>query len=196
VLKIGLTGGIGCGKSTVTKYFTKLKIPVIDADKIAHDLTQPGTIAYKKIISHFGTNFLTPQKKINRRKLREVVFYNPQKRIWLENLLHPKILTLMKKLASKIKAPYCIMSIPLLFETKLMIKLDRILVIDCSQKNQINRARKRDYSSIKQIKEIIKTQTKRKIRLQKADDVIQNNTSLENLKKEVKKLHDFYLSIT
>ncbi len=196
MLKIGLTGGIGSGKSVVAKYFTKLKVPIIDADKIAHELLLPKTTTYKKIVKHFGSNFLTPQKLINRKKLREVIFYNKKERVWLEKTLHPNICTIMLKRVQKIKAPYCIMIIPLLFESRPPIKVDRVLVIDCPQKLQINRARKRDHSTTKQIRTIIKTQASRRLRKQKADDIILNTGSLKHLENMVKKLHGSYLSLT
>lgn len=193
MLKIGLTGGIGSGKSTVAKYFAKLKVPIIDADKVAHELTKPGTTPFKKIITRFGKSFLTPKKALDRRKLRETIFTHKKERIWLENLLHPLIRTAMEKLAAKTTAPYCIMIIPLLFETKSPINVDRILVVDCPKTTQIRRSHKRDNSTVKQLQAIIKAQTKRQIRLQKASDVIHNTGTLEHLKKEVKKLHHNYL---
>jgi len=195
VLKIGLTGGIGSGKSTVAKYFAKLKAPVIDADEIVHKLLEPKTSAYKKIISHFGKTFLTSRKLINKKKLRDVIFSNNKERLWLEKLLHPRTIAQMQGYAKKIHAPYCIMVIPLLFETKLPIKVDRRLVIDCPKKTQINRIRSRDHAGIKQIQNIIKTQASRGLRLHKADDIIRNTSTLKNLEKEVKKIHLYYLSL-
>ena len=194
VLIIGLTGGIGCGKSTVAKCFAQLEAPIIDADKIAHELLQPETIYYRKILARFGNEYLTTQKTINRKKLRQKIFSDKKERAWLESFLHPQIHASMKKQASKLKAPYCIMVIPLLFETKLPIKIDEILVIDCPLKIQIQRIVKRDDINTKQAQAIIKTQVTRKTRLQQADNIIYNSGSLEDLKKEVKKLHKHYLS--
>ena len=196
MIKIGLTGGIGSGKSEVAKYFAKLKVPIIDADKIAHELLYPKTATYKKVVAHFGESFLTANKLINRKKLRDFVFTNKKERGWLEKILHPRIRTLMHQRTKKIKAPYCIMIIPLLFETKFPIKTDRVLVVDCPQKLQINRTHKRDCSHIKQIRNIIKTQASRALRLKNADDIIYNNGSLKHLEKTVKILHFYYLSIT
>lgn len=196
MLKIGLTGGIGSGKSTAAKYFTKLRVPVIDADKIARKLLTPNTKIYKKALSHFGKEFLTPRKTINRKKLRDLIFSNKKERIWLEKLLHPAIQQKMHQLVTKTKAPYCILMAPLLFETKFPLKTDRILAIDCWKKDQIKRSRNRDNGSLKEIQTIIKTQINRASRLRKSDDIIHNTSTLDNLKKEVKKLHRYYLSLT
>ncbi len=195
MLKIGLTGGIGSGKSVVAKYFAKLSIPIIDADKIAHELLCPHTTTYKKIVAHFGMSLLTTQKLINRKKLRDIIFTNPKERQWLEKTLHPRIRSLMQQYATKLKAPYCIMVIPLLFETKFPIKTDRILVIDCPPNLQIKRVHKRDHSSTTQVRAIIKAQASRTFRFNKADDIIHNDGSLKHLEKSVKILHSYYLSL-
>jgi dephospho-CoA kinase len=195
MLKISLTGGVGCGKSTAAKYFTGLKVPVIDADKIAYDLLLPNTATYKKTVAHFGKAFLTAKKTINRKKLRNLIFTNNKERIWLENLLHPAIRKKMHTLVKKSKAPYCILMAPLFFETKFPIKVDRVLVIDCWKKNQIKRIQNRDNSSIKQIQAIMQSQIDRASRLRRANDIINNTSTLAHLKKEVKKLHIYYLSL-
>jgi dephospho-CoA kinase len=195
VLKIGLTGGIGSGKSTAAKYFAKLNIPVIDADKIAHEFLQPNTIIYKKIIAHFGKNFLTPKNTLDRTKIRQLIFHNKKARIWLEQLVHPYIRAEMQKRMTAFKTPYCVMVIPLIFETKFPPRVDRILTIDCPKTTQINRIRKRNRYPIKQIKAMIATQVDRNKRLKHANDVIINNGTLGNLKKTIKKWHDYYLSL-
>ncbi|CAL7964365.1 dephospho-CoA kinase [Gammaproteobacteria bacterium] len=195
MLKIGLTGGIGSGKSTVAKYFAKLNIPIIDADKIAHELLEPGTITYKKIVTHFGEEFLTAKKTLDRNKLRQLIFYNKKERLWLEKLIHPRIRSEMIKHIESLEGPYCIMAIPLLFETKISPKVNRILVVDCPKKNQIDRAHKRNGYSINQIKAIIATQIDRRKRLGRADDVIRNTGTIADLRKMVKKLHNYYLSL-
>jgi dephospho-CoA kinase len=195
MLKIGLTGGIGSGKSTVAKQFAKLKVPIIDADKVARNLLKPNTKTYKKVVSHFGKDFLTKRKTINRKKLRNLIFTSKKERIWLEKLLHPAIRKKMRQLIAKAKTPYCILMAPLLFETKFPLKIDRVLVIDCWKKDQIKRIRIRDRSSTTQIQAIIKTQISRASRLRKADDIIRNTGTLDSLRKKVKKLHHYYLSI-
>lgn len=195
VLKIGLTGGIGSGKSTAAKYFTQLNIPVVDADEIVHKLLTTNTIIYNKIISHFGQNYSTYKNTIDRKKLRQLVFSNKEERLWLEKLLQPKVRTEITKHITKFHAPYCIISVPLLFETKYPPTVDRILVIDCLQKTQIMRTRKRNHYTIKQIKAIIANQASRKTRLKQADDIIYNVDNLYNFKKQIKKLHYYYLSL-
>lgn len=195
-LRIGLTGGIGSGKSTVASYFAKLKVPIIDADTVVHDLLKPTTIIYKKIVARLGNSYLNRKNILNKKKLRNLIFTNKQERLWLEKLLHPKVRTTMQKQAEQDSAPYSILVIPLLFETKFPLKLDKILVIDCSKKSQINRTRKRDHSNLKEIQTIIKTQINRRGRRQKADNIIDNSGSLASLKKTVKKLHHYYLSLS
>jgi dephospho-CoA kinase len=196
VLKIGLTGGIGCGKTTVAKYFSKLKVSVVDADKIAHELLARETATYKKIVTHFGREYLTKNKLINRKKLAGLIFANKKERIWLEKLLHPHIRSIINKRLSKIKTIYCIVVLPLLFETKYKIKTDRVLVVDCPQKTQIKRIRVRDKRPVSEINKIIKTQAGRGLRLKRADDIISNDSSLKHLERIVKKLHSHYLSLS
>lgn len=195
MLKIGLTGGIGSGKSTATKYFTQLNIPIIDADKIAHELFKINTTVYKKIIAHFGKDFLTHKKAIDRKKLRLLVFHDIKERFWLEKLIHPHVRAEIVRRIATLNAPYCIIAIPLLFETKFPPKVDKILVIDCPQKTQIKRIRERNHYTIKQIKTIIANQTSRKKRLKQADDIIHNINTLNDFKKRIKKLHNYYLSL-
>lgn len=196
ILKIGLTGGIGCGKSTVANYFAKLKVPIIDADKIVHRLLKHNPTVYKKILSHFGKEILTTKKAISRKKLRKIIFSNDKERIWLEKMLHPLVYKQMWQETKKVKAHYCILVIPLLFETTPPFTLDRILLVDCTKKNQIARSKNRDQTTTKHIKKIIDSQVKKAVRRRKADDIIYNNNSLEQLKKKVRKLHDYYLSLT
>lgn len=195
MLKIGLTGGIGCGKSTVAKYFAKLGVCVLDADAIVHELLMPKTIFAKKIINHFGKEILTSQNEIDRKKLREIIFANKQEKIWLEKLLHPKVFRELKLRAKKSKSPYCILIIPLLLEVKAKKEVDRVLVVECAQKIRIKRVTMRDKVSAASVKAIIKTQVNRQTRLQNADDVIYNDGSLKDLQSQIKKLHQKYLQI-
>ena len=195
MLKIGLTGGIGSGKSAAGKYFAKLNIPVIDADEIVHELLKPNTPIYKRIILHFGKNILTNKKTLDRKKLRQLVFHNKKERIWLEKLIHPYVRTEMTKRTKSLKSPYCVMAIPLFFETKSPPKVDRILIIDCPKKTQIKRIRERNQHTINQIKAILATQISRTERIKQANDVIRNTGTLNELKKMIKKLHNYYLSL-
>lgn len=195
MIKIGLTGGIGSGKSTVTKYFSKLGVPIIDADKISHELTGPGSAIYKKIIKHFGGEILNKNNRIDRKKLSKLIFSDEKKRLWLENTIHPYVRKQINKTIRLLKTPYCIIDIPLLFETKFPPKIDRILAIDCPKNMQIQRVHKRSKCSINHIKTIIDTQISRKERLLHANDVICNTKSLLELKKMVKRMHEYYLSV-
>lgn len=195
MLRIGLTGGIGSGKSTAAKYFAKLKVPVVDADQIVHELLKPNTKIYKKIIAHWGKSFLTKSKTLDRSKIRQLIFQSKKERIWLENLIHPYVRRKMAQRVTLLKAPYCIMVIPLLLETKFPPRVDRILAIDCPKKLQINRIRQRNSHTIKQIKAMIASQLSRNRRLQQADDAILNTKTLGNLKKAIIKLHNYYLSL-
>ena len=193
MLKIGLTGGIGSGKTTVANYFKQLGVKVIDADEIVHQLFKPGNIIYKQIVRHFGDAVLTEQQ-LDRKKMRAIIFSSPQKRKWLEKLLHPAV---YKKMLSikKSRSPYVILVIPLLLETKKTDIVDRILVIDTSQKKQIERTKARDHTSSAAVKNIIRTQIARKQRLKQADDIIVNNGTIFTLKQQIKKLHHYYKNL-
>lgn len=189
MLKIGLTGGIGSGKSTAAKYFKQLGVTVIDADKIVHSLLRDQKLV-KKIVAYFGNAVLTNQQ-LDRKKLRTIVFTNNKRRKWLEKLLHPAVYQKMRSII-KVNSPYLIFVIPLLLETKKTNIVDRVLVIDTTQKNQIKRTQMRDHTSIAAVKKIIRTQISRKKRLTQADDVIINNGKIADLKRQIKIMHQFY----
>lgn len=197
MLKIGLTGGIASGKSTVAKYFAKLNIAIIDTDRISHSLAKPRTKTYKQIVAHFGDSICTQQGEIDRNLLRHIVFSSKKERLWLESLLHPIIYQKIQTKLTLVKSPYCVLVIPLLFETKtkeFRNIVDRVLVVDTTQKEQISRLMKRDKENIEEIMKILKSQSKRQYRLQHADDVIYNKTSLATLKESVLILHKKYLT--
>jgi dephospho-CoA kinase len=195
MLKIGLTGGIGSGKSTVAKFFKELGVPVIDADVIAHELVVPSTLAFKKIIAHFGNKILNPQGELDRKQLRELIFHDGKQRKWLENLLHPLVYQEINNRLKKIQAPYCILVIPLLLETKHEKFVDRVLVVDSPEEQQIKRITKRDKTTKQAVKAIIDSQISREQRLANADDIIYNDKSLAYLKKQVQQLHEKYLQL-
>lgn len=192
MLKIGLTGGIASGKSTVSELFEKHGIPVIDADQVAHDLVKPGRPALQAIVAEFGKNILKADGSLDRRKLRELVFLVPKARKKLEAILHPLVFTEMERLAQNCNAPYIIFSVPLLVETESMNRFDRILVVDCPEKQQIQRLRQRDPMPPEIIDQILSAQATRSQRLAVADDVIVNDGSLDKLAKQVEELHQFY----
>ena len=195
MLKIALTGGIGSGKSTVAKLFADLGAPVIDADQIAHEIAVPGTLTLQTIAQHFGQSVLQKDGTLNRTKLADVVFQNKSERLWLEQLLHPVIQKEMLKKLIKINAPYCILVIPLLVETKNVHFHDRVLVVDAPENLQIERVQSRNKLSLEQIKAILQSQASRDERLAMADDMIKNDASLEVLAKAVKALHEKYLTL-
>ncbi len=195
MLKIGLTGGIGSGKSTVTQIFSELKAPIIDADIIAHELVGPGKPALKAIVDHFGQQILTNQNALNRKKLKEIIFSNPEQKKQLEQILHPLVFAEMESQIKQLSGPYCILSIPLLLETQMEDFVDRILVIDCPVEFQLERVKNRDQLSEDRIKAIIASQATKEQRLQAAEDVIDNSTDAQALAEQVKKLHNLYLSL-
>lgn len=195
MLVIGLTGGIGSGKSVVANYFAELGVPIIDADVIAKQVVEPGTPGYNAIREHFGREVLSITSQINRSHLRRLIFNNPQERLWLENLLHPLIFAEIKKQIAAHQAPYLIVVIPLLAETMPHPYLDRILVVDADPKDQIARTVNRDHSSPQEVEQVLTSQATREQRLLLADDVILNDDHLSSLKAKVRALHEHYLDI-
>ncbi|MGZ4956974.1 MAG: dephospho-CoA kinase [Methylobacter sp.] len=196
MLKVGLTGGIGCGKSTVARIFADLNIPVLDADQIAHSLVEKGQPALARIRQEFGASILNPDGSLNRRHLREIVFSDLKQKQKLESILHPLIYKTLQAELEPLVAPYCIISIPLLFETDMIHLVDRILVIDCPVETQIERVKIRDNLTIERIQSIIDNQVSRAYRIEKADDLIDNSTTDYRLAEQVKKLHNLYLSLS
>jgi dephospho-CoA kinase len=196
MFKIGLTGGIGCGKTTVSRLFTELNVPVVDADDIAHQLVEPGQPALLEISKAFGDNVLNFDSSLNRRHLRELVFSDPNQKKKLEAILHPLIFAAMQEKIDQLDSSYCVISIPLLFETHRSHFVNRILVIDCPVEVQIERIKLRDNLTVARIRSIIDSQVSREYRLKHADDVIDNSDSGNGLAEQVKKLHNLYLSIS
>lgn len=196
MLKIGLTGGIACGKSTVSKIFSQLGAPVIDADAIAHQLVEKGQPALAGIRQEYGVDILNPDGSLNRNKLREIVFSGPKQKQKLESILHPLVYKSIEIELEQLNAPYCIISIPLLFETGMTDFVDRILVVDCPVETQIERIRKRDNLTLERIQSIIDSQAPRAFRIAKADDLIENRETDDRLAEQVKKLHNLYLSLS
>ncbi len=196
MLIIGLTGGIGCGKTTVSQLFENKGIPVVDADDISHAIVQKGKPALALLIDAFGDEILSPNGSLNRESLRELVFSEPKEKKKLENILHPLVFEAIYQQLEQYDTPYGILSIPLLFETHQQSKVDRILVIDCSEKLQKKRVASRNQFSYSMIDSIIRSQCSRSFRLSHADDILNNNVSFDNLKKEVEQLHNTYLKMS
>ena len=196
MLKVGLTGGIGCGKTTILELFKNLSVPVLDADVIAHQLVEKGQPALVEIAEAFGDDILTPDGSLDRSQLKEIIFSDRQKRRKLEAIIHPLVFKSIETQLKKINAPYCIICIPLLFETDKTNFVDRILVVDCPVEIQIERVKKRDKLPVKFIQTIIDSQVSRTYRLEKADDVIDNSAAEATLAERVKKLHNLYFSLS
>lgn len=195
MLRIGLTGGIGSGKSTAAKFFIMRGVPVIDTDEIARQLTEPGQTPFDEILRHFGPDILDKNRRINREILRERVFDNANERKHLETILHPAIRAAVNAKLTALNAPYCIVVVPLLIETDFADLVERILVIDCNEALQIQRTQLRNGLSEAEIRKIMAVQANRAQRLQKAHDIIENNTDRKQLETEVERMHQWYLSL-
>lgn len=196
MLTIGLTGGIGSGKSTVSTLFAELGVPVIDADVVAREVVKPGEPALDEIAARFGQEILNPDGSLNRTNLRELIFADPQARRDLETILHPRIRSRMAEQLSALETPYALLSIPLLVESGHAYNLDRVLVVDLPEDQQIQRVCQRDNSSREQTVAILKAQCSRQERLAIADDVIENSGDLAALKEQVLALHQKYLALS
>lgn len=190
---IGLTGGIGSGKTTVSDLFASLGIEIVDADVVARSVVEKGSEALERIVSHFGKEILLDDGTLNRALLRSKIFADEEEKIWLNNLLHPVIRTSMLKKLNECNGDYCILSAPLLFENNLQSIVNRSLVVDVSLESQIERTCKRDSSNIEQIKAIIASQHPREKRLAMSDDIIDNESpDLNELKLKVVMLDKKY----
>lgn len=196
---VGLTGGIGSGKSTVAECFEKLGVPIIDADIVAREVVMPNSWGLTQICDYFGRDILTTSGQLNRAKLRQIVFADADKKAWLNNLLHPLIREEMLKQLSEQNADYVLWVVPLLIENKLFSYCDRILVIDIDPEIQLERVLARDNSNIETVKSIIQSQVARQTRLSYADDIIENNLplaeGLAKIEQQVLELHQHYLHL-
>lgn len=196
-LIIGLTGGIGSGKTTITNIFKGLGIEIIDADIIARDVVSINSPALKAIKEHFGHEFLQSDGHLNRALLRERIFSHNSDKLWLNNLLHPIIRSSIIEQTQSAVGEYCILVAPLLVENNLLALVDRVLVIDVDESTQLKRAMLRDNSSQESIKAIIASQASRIARTCVADDIINNdNASLDTIKQNVLDLDKKYLTLT
>jgi len=194
-LTVGLTGGIGSGKSTVAELFGRLGATIIDADEIARALVAPGEPALREIVTTFGSACLDERGQLDRGKLRRLIFSDPARRQQLEAILHPIIINNIIRLIHNIQTPYGIVVIPLLLETNQTGLVDRILVIDTPVNVRLARVGARDHLSKDEINAIIKTQATREMQLRAADDVICNAGHLDELAILVQKQHDRYLEM-
>jgi len=195
MLIIGLTGGIGSGKSTVAGYFAQRGIPVIDADELARTLVEPGSPAAGEIAGVFGPNILLPDGSLDRLQLRKLVFADPARRRDLEAILHPRVYAEMRRRTRWLRSPYCIWVVPLLVETGETAQVDRVLVIDAPESLQRERVRSRDGMDDETLEAILRSQASRAERLQAADDVIVNNADIAHLQQQISLLHQRYLDL-
>lgn len=193
IYKVGLTGGIGSGKSTAARIFSELGAPVIDADIIARKLVEPNQPALAEIIAVFGSKILTANGTLHRERLHKLVFENERARLRLEAILHPQIFREMHRRAARLAAPYCILVIPLLLETAHERSVDRVLVIDVPEAVQRHRIKARDKLSDTQINAILRTQCSRAIRLAAADGSVINNADLATMYRQIEYYHQAYL---
>ena len=196
MLRIGLTGGIGSGKSTAASCFEALGVPVTDADAIAHELMAAGSEAERQVIESFGSGILAADGHIDRDLLRKVVFSDPARRTRLEQIIHPLVYRRIRDMLESIDSPYCIVMIPLLVETGQSGLFDRILVVDVPEEAQVSRTMQRSGLDETGVRNIMANQVKRKTRLAHADDVIDNSGSQAQLQQQVERLHRMYLSIS
>lgn len=194
-LVVGLTGGIGSGKSTVANGFADLGIEVIDADRLARDLVEPGQPALEEIIAAFGIDCITGDGRLDRDYVRCQIYADATRRRQLEAILHPRIRQLIKTQLAGISAPYCIVVIPLLLETRQTDLVDRVLVVDIPEKEQLKRVAARDGLTHNAIMAIMAAQTDRNTRLNAADDVITNDTDLDSLAGRILELHQLYMEL-
>ena len=192
---IGLTGGIGSGKSAAAAIFKDLGIDSIDADDLARESLNINSKGYELFINEFGKKYLDENKDINRELLRKDIFNDPAIKIKLENIIHPLVRSGIQDFINSSKSDYCIIVVPLIYETSSSELYDRILVIDCDVDIQIERTSKRDNQTISQIENILDKQATREERISIADEVILNNGSKEHLRKSVLNIHKKYMEI-
>jgi len=195
-LVVGLTGGIGSGKTTVANGFSAHGVTVIDADQLARELVRPGQPALDEIIALFGQDCITPDQQLKRDYVRQRIYSDPGLKRQLEAILHPKIRHRIKTLLADIQEPYCIVVIPLLLETQQTDLVDRILVVDAPEKEQLARVAARDSLSDNTIMDIMQTQADRSTRVAAADDIIVNDRDLAALAERILELHSYYMEIS
>ncbi len=195
LLRIGLTGGIASGKTTVAQRFRELGVPVIDADVAARRVVAPGEPALAEIVARFGPGILDSTGCLERRKLRDKVFADPSARRDLEAIMHPRIGAEMERQAAQAAGAYLILAIPLLVETAGLDRVDRVLVVDVEESAQLERVMARDACSADEARAIVAAQASRAERLARADDVLPNNSDLAELRHGVDLLHARYLRL-
>ncbi len=195
MLVIGITGGIGCGKTAVTDYLAAKGIVIADADVAARIVVEPGQPALKEIAEHFGEHLIQADGQLDRRALRNIIFNNTEERRWLEQLLHPLVNQQLRTELTEASSPYTVLVSPLLVEAGQQGLADRVMVIDVPEEVQISRTMERDNTPREQVAAILATQATRKQRLAIADDIVDNSGSLEALHQQLDELHKRYLQL-
>lgn len=195
MLKIGLTGGVASGKSTVCRLFSQRGVTIIDADDIARELVEIDQPCYLNIVNAFGPAFLLKNRQLDRAKLRHFIFSDLAAKQQLEMILHPPIRQQLIERSQVVQSPYCILAIPLLIEANMTDCVDRILVIDTTKQNQLDRLCKRDHISLALANNMISQQSSHQQRLALADDVIANDSTIQHLEKVVSQHHEKYLNL-
>jgi dephospho-CoA kinase len=195
-LRIGLTGGIASGKSTVSQRFAELGVPVIDADVASRGVVEPGKPGLAQVVQRFGPTVLDAQGRLDRRALRALIFNDADSRRALDAMLHPLIRAEMEREAAAAQGAYVVMAIPLLIEGgNARTRVDRVLVVDVDETLQIQRVQARDGSSVDEARAILASQASRAARLAEADDVLLNSGSVADLRQAVDRLHEQYLHL-
>ena len=193
---LGITGGIGSGKTVVTDIFSELNIDVIDADIASRKAVEKGSACLKEIENYFGSEVILNDGNLNRQKLREIIFDKEDKKEWLEKLLHPRIFDIINNELDESKTLYAILVSPLLFETGQNKLCTRTLLIDADEKFQIERASIRDSVPEDQIKNIIEAQMPRSEKIRLANDIVSNDSTLESLREKIISLHNTYIELS
>ncbi|MTI63667.1 dephospho-CoA kinase [Methylophaga sp.] len=193
--KVGLTGGVASGKSTVTAMFQKLGATVIDADVIARNLLAKHTPCYQRVIAAFGDEVLQQNGEINRAWLRKRIFSDVAARQTLESITHPEVRREMLAAAADCQSPYCILSVPLLVEAQMQDLVDRIAVVDIDEKTQLSRLMTRDNITENEARKMLESQCQRAERLAVADDIIDNSDTVASLIPQLRQLHELYLKL-
>ncbi|TJY65338.1 dephospho-CoA kinase [Sinimarinibacterium sp. CAU 1509] len=195
MLRVGLTGGIASGKSTVQDEFIQLGVPVLDADQVARDVVAPGKPALAQIVAAFGADMLLKDGSLDRARMRQRVFAHPDARRQLESITHPAIRQQMTAWLAQQQGPYCILSVAILVEAGMRPLVDRVLVVDADEAVQLRRLCQRDGIDDSLARQMLAAQASRQQRLDAADDVIVNNTDLATLREAASTLHQFYLRL-
>jgi dephospho-CoA kinase len=193
--RVGLTGGIASGKSTASKFFGALGVPIIDTDQLARDVVEPGQPPLERLVERFGPSILTPDGHLDRPALRNIVFSDPRARADLEALTHPAIGAAVEAKSAEVGGIYQILVLPLLVEKNLGSQLNRVVVVDCDEELQIRRLQARDGSTLEQARAILNVQASRATRLKASHDVIKNDGDMSAVRDQVAKLHAKYLEL-